>query len=130
MELLFESDRGFGTIGPQADVELATIDALAASAGTRPAQPDVLQTLGLFEVNPDQTLENARRAYGRGDLAGAMQGATVAREMWLGAAEVGRNRLLVGVGVALIVLVALGYAIALVRRIRRSRSARLAESPG
>jgi len=124
MELLFESERGFATVGSQADAELRTIEALVAAATTRPAAPDLVQTIGLSDVDPEEELATARRAYGRGDLVGALQSAAAAQEMWLGAAEVGRNRLFVAIGTALLVLLALAYAIAVVRRLRRGRRAR------
>ena len=41
--------------------------------------------------------------------------------MWTGASELGRNRLLFGIGIALLVGLALAYALAFARRIRRAR---------
>ncbi len=106
LETVFESDAGFEAATAEADAEQAAIEILVASSGTRPADPDLLQQLGMVGASPDAQLAVARDAFAAGELERSAREALQAQATWQGAWEVGRNRLLAGIGLALLALLA------------------------
>jgi hypothetical protein len=121
LETLFESDAGFAAVNAEADAEAAAIEIIGGSAATRPATPDVLQQLGLYGATPDVQLATAREAFAAGELERSAREALSARATWESASEVGRNRLLAAIGIALIVLVGILLIMARWRDHRRRR---------
>lgn len=115
----FEGSRGPGPALVELRAEEAAIREIAG-AETLGAQPrDLLQTLGLVGETPAVDLAAAGEAFEAGDLTTAVDRAQAARAAWLAAAEIGRQRLLVGLlGVA---LVGATVAFVLVTILRRRR---------
>jgi hypothetical protein len=117
LELAFESDAGFTAANAEADAEAAAIGLIVDAGATRPAAPDVVQQIGLLGSTPDVTLADARSAFARGELSTSAELAVSARETWTLAAEVGRNRILTGIGLAILA----GLAILLMGSVALSR---------
>jgi hypothetical protein len=121
LEAAFEGDAGFAAATAEADAERATIDALLAAAAARPAAPDTLARIGLFGTLPDETLAAGRAAFASGDLESAASAASSAYVTWAGAAETGRNRILAGVGAAILVLLGIFVTVSYARGSRAAR---------
>lgn len=119
LETAFETGAGIATANAEADAESATIQALVAAGAARPSGSGPLEQIGLIGETPGAELAAARTAFEAGDLALAADGASNARAAWQGAGEVGRNRILVAVGLVLLVLLALA-AMASIWRARRA----------
>ena len=131
LELAFESDGGFTAANAEADAESAAIDLLVSAAAARPAAPDPLQQLGLMWATPDDELAKAREAFTTGDLPVAARGAVTAEQTWLTATERGRNRLLIGLGLAILAVLAILVLASVVigrRTARRQRRLALARA--
>ena len=107
LETAFEGEGGFAAAAAEADAEAAAIEIVRRAAAARPAQPDVVQQLGLWGETPEANLENARNAFAAGDLEGAAREAMDAQATWQGAGEVGRNRILIALGITILVILAL-----------------------
>src|SRR6185436_13849487 len=75
--------------------ERAAIDRLAAAIATRPAEPMLLDRIGLAGADPEAAMTAARAAFVAGDLKGAVLAADRAATIWVGAVDVGRGRLAV-----------------------------------
>jgi hypothetical protein len=101
------------------------------AAAARPADPDPIQQLGLLWTEPSIQLRDARLDFERGDLEAAALGAVSAEQVWLSATELGRSRLLFGIGVAILVVLAILFLVsfALGRRAAR-RQGRLVVAAG
>lgn len=123
LETVFESDAGFEAATAEATREDAAIEIYARAAAARPAEPDVLQQLGLVGVAPDTALATARDAFATGDLERSAREALTAESIWQGASEVGRNRLLAGIGIGLLLLLAILLVFSRWRDGRRRRLA-------
>ena len=105
--------------------QLQVIDIYADAVESRPADPDVVTQLGLWEATPDVDLEAAASAFAAGDLEASAAAADAARLTWLGAPEIGRTRALIIAAVVLAVLFVLIVSIlGLVRRSRHRRATR------
>ncbi|HUQ78871.1 MAG TPA: hypothetical protein VM427_08405 [Patescibacteria group bacterium] len=92
MRTAFEGPRGFAAAAGEADAELAAIAAYTEARATAPADPTPLQRIGLWNSNPERTLEEAAAAFGAGDLRGTVEAAAFARTTWRTAGDIGRNR--------------------------------------
>jgi hypothetical protein len=126
LEAAFEGDIGFAAAAAEADAEEATIEALVAAEAARPAAPDQLARIGLFGTAPEETLAAGRAAFSSGDLEAAASAASSAYVTWAAAAETGRNRILVGTGVAILVVLAILATLSYARGRRVARR----EGPG
>ncbi len=115
----FERPDGFTSAADEAAAELASIDRYAAAAGTRPASPDLLQTLGLWGMTPDTELAQARTLFASGDLAGSATAAATAAAAWTGAESTGRGRLVSLAALTLAAVLAVALVIAWLRGRRR-----------
>ncbi|HET7473798.1 MAG TPA: hypothetical protein VFJ71_11780 [Candidatus Limnocylindrales bacterium] len=93
METDFESPRGFAVASAEADAEIAAINAYREAATTKPLQPSLLHQVGLWNSDPSAAMGAAAAAFTAGDLRGTVQSAAFARQIWTGADEIGRNRL-------------------------------------
>ncbi len=89
----FELPDGFATATDEAAAELESIKRYDLAAVTRPAAPDLLQTLGLWATTPDAELAQAGTLFATGDLGGSATAAANAAATWSGAEEMGRGRL-------------------------------------
>lgn len=92
MQTAFEGLRGFAAASGEADAELAAIAAYGEAAAAEPAEPSPLERIGLWNADPDQTLDDAAAAFAAGDLRGTVEGAAFARTTWQTAGDIGRNR--------------------------------------
>ncbi len=124
LELAFESDAGFTAASAEADAEAAAISLIVDAGAARPAAPDVVQQVGLLGSAPDAVLAAARGAFAQGELSTSAELAVSARETWLVAADVGRNRILTGIGLAILaglaILVLGSIALGRLRTTRRA----------
>jgi hypothetical protein len=94
METDFEGARGFAAASAEADAEMAAITAYRNAAASRPGTPDPLQSIGLWNTNPDSLLADAATAFAAGDLRTTVGDSVYAGAIWASATDVGRNRLL------------------------------------
>jgi hypothetical protein len=124
LELAFESDAGFEIANSEADAEAAAMDLLADAAAARPTSPDLLQQIGLYQATPDADLAAARSAFARGDLEDAARGAVTAEQAWLVATDLGRSRLLTGIGVAILAVLGILLLVSFVLGRRAARRQR------
>ena len=124
LELAFESDAGFTAASAEADAEAAAISLIVDAGASRPATPDAVQQVGLLWSTPDDVLADARRAFARGELSASAELAVNARETWALAADVGRNRILFGTGLVILlglaILVLGSFVLGRVRTTRRT----------
>jgi len=93
LHVAFGLPDGFASATDEAAAELESIDRYDAAAATRPAAPDLLQTLGLWGTTPDAELAESRTLFATGDLAGSAAAASAAAAAWSGAEDLGRGRL-------------------------------------
>jgi hypothetical protein len=126
LEQAFEATGDFAAANAEADAEAAAIQTLVIAAGSRPTDSSLLVQLGLIGAAPEATLEAARNAFAAGDLRLVVQDASAAQGTWLGAEEIGRNRVLAGIGIAVIALMGLALLIARLIGARRARARRRA----
>jgi hypothetical protein len=99
----FEGTRGPGAALAELRAEEAAIREVSGTEAIGQRPRDVLETLGLVGEAPAVDLAAAREEFEAGDLATAVDRAQAARATWLGAAEVGRQRVLAALlGVALV----------------------------
>ena len=121
LEEAFSLADGFDTAALEATAELETIARYDAATATRPAEPNPLQVLGMWEATPEADLARSRDLFAAGDLASSNDAAEAAAIVWVSAEDVGRGRLVSIVALMLAALLALALFIAWVRRIRRRR---------
>ena len=126
LRLAFEDDDGFDDATAETNAELDVIGRYVAADALRPAQMTPFLALGLWGLDPEQELAEARDAFARGDLPAAAAAAGYVATTWAEAEGVGQNR---AISIGLIVL-ALIFALAVVietaRRRRRRRRRRMA----
>ncbi len=94
MQTDFEGAQGFAAASAEADAELAAIAAYRDAANRRPASPDPLQAIGLWNSDPGAILASAGTAFAAGDLHASVAESAYAGTIWSSAASVGRNRIL------------------------------------
>jgi len=121
LEEAFSMPDGFDTAAQEATAELDAIKRHDAAAATRPAEPNPLQVLGMWEAAPDADLARSRDLFATGDLASSNDAAEAAAIVWVSAEDVGRGRLVSIVALTLAALLALALFVAWVRSIRRRR---------
>jgi hypothetical protein len=120
LRTIFEGSGGPAAAATELAAERAAIDRLAAAIATRPADPMLLERLGLVGTDPEAGISAARAAFVAGDLSGAVLAADRAATIWVGAVDVGRGRLAV---VAAILATFAGLVLLVTAtRDRRSRS--------
>ena len=90
----FEGPRGFAAASAEADAELGAIAAYREATAARPLAPNLVQTIGLWNADPNGVLASAASAFTAGDLRATVEGSSFAEATWTSAAEVGRNRIL------------------------------------
>jgi hypothetical protein len=107
MQTDFEGPRGFASASAEADAELAAIGAYREAAVARPAEPDPITRIGLWNSDPNAAMGRAAEAFTAGDLQASVESSAYARRIWTTAAEIGRNRLLaVGASLAAVLVAA------------------------
>jgi hypothetical protein len=120
LEAAFEGNGGLAAAAAEASAELATVGALEAAQGTQPADPNVLQKIGLLGApDPQLRLADGKHAFAAGDLDAALAAATEFQATWTGAEETGRGRLVSVVLLPLSHLLLLGQLVQAGRRARR-----------
>ena len=124
----FEGEGGFAAALDEADAERAAIVAHATAAAARIADPDPLERLGLVGSEPEAALAASAAAFAAGDLPTAVGRASEAETIWVNAAEIGRNRIVTGAGVAVLALLVLAFGASFLRRRRVERRAALPAS--
>jgi len=128
LEAAFELRDGFATASEEATAELEAIERYDAAVATRPAEPDVLQVMGMWGTTPEADLARARDRFAAGDLAASTDSAGAAASVWVSAEDVGRGRL-VSIGALLLAfLLAVALVVAWVHG-RRDRRRRFAAHP-
>jgi hypothetical protein len=95
--------------------ESAAIARIAADAGSKPLDANIVESIGLIGDNSDAQIARARTTFASGDLTTAVGAADTAHDAWLGATERGRGRL----AVAAAVLAAFGLIVLAWSRRRR-----------
>lgn len=125
----FEGDAGLAIARAEGEAEVAAISAIAAAAaaGADPDRADAIDRIGLLGAEPETDLAAARGLFAQGDLGPAVERAEAARARWLGAREIGRNRVLAGVAGLLVVFAVI---LLVTSRLRRTRSERLDREEG
>ena len=125
----FEGEGGSAAAIAEAEAEIATLQAIARAEETAdaPVRGDAIERLGLVGQEPTADLEAARAAFEAGDLETAVARAEAAHSTWLGAGEIGRNRLLAGVAGLLVLFAAI---LLVTSRLRRPRPERLDREKG
>jgi hypothetical protein len=113
---LFEDEADLVGASEEAVRELAVIEALEGSHGTKPQGDDPLVSLGLIGVDPAASLADARQAFSDGRLDDALASAAVASTDWRGAWDEGRRRLLVLVALIATTMVLGSAAVGWMRR--------------
>jgi hypothetical protein len=105
MRAAFEGPRGFAAASAESGAELAAIGAYQAAAGSRPAAPDPLEMIGLWNADPVASLDAAAAAFTAGDLRRTVEASSFAKAIWETARDVGRSRVLaVGASLAAVLL--------------------------
>jgi hypothetical protein len=117
----FEGDDLFADATVEIEAQVLTIDRYEEAVAARPADPDLITQLGLWEETPELDLEAAATAYAAGDLEASARASEAALGTWLGAANVGQGRALIIASVAVGILLALLFAIAALLQRRRNR---------
>jgi hypothetical protein len=128
LETAFELRDGFATASAEATAELEVIERFDAAVATRPAEPDVLQVLGMWGATPEADLARARDLFAAGDLAAATDAAGAAASVWFSAEDVGRGRLVSLGALVLALLLAIALFVGWLRG-RRRRRRRFAAHP-
>ena len=123
LRVAFEGDLGFAAALAEAEAQQGAIAAYEMASGRRIDEPDVLQTIGLLGSEPEALLAEAAAAFAAGDLETAVGHAGTAEAIWLGADEIGRNRIVTGVGVSALVLLLIAFGVSAVRQRRRRAAA-------
>jgi hypothetical protein len=121
LEEAFSLPDGFDSAGLEGASELDAIARYDAAAATRPAEPNPLQVLGMWETTPDADLARSRDLFAAGDLASSTDAAAAAAIVWTTAEDVGRGRLVSIIALTLAALLAIAFVVAWVRAIRRRR---------
>jgi hypothetical protein len=121
LEDAFSLPDGFDTAAAEATAELEAIARYDAAAATRPAEPNPLQLLGMWEATPEADLARSRDLFASGDLASSNDAAEAAAIIWVSAEDVGRGRLVSIIALTLAALLAVAFVVAWIRAIRRRR---------
>ncbi len=121
LQVAFELPDGFNAARLEATEELSAIARFDGAVATRPAEPDLLELLGMLGTTPEADLTHARALFAAGDLAGSRAAAGAAAAVWTSAADVGRGRLVSIVALTLAALLALALLIGGLRGRRRRR---------
>ena len=94
MRTAFEGERGFAAASAESGAELAAIDAYRAAVASRIANPDPLETIGLWNAEPAAALGNAAASFAAGDLRATAEGSALAKAIWTTSRDIGRNRVI------------------------------------
>ncbi|HEX7472190.1 MAG TPA: hypothetical protein VF323_03840 [Candidatus Limnocylindrales bacterium] len=116
----FEGDVGPAAAATELATEEAAVDRLAADIAIRPAEPGLVERIGLMGEDPDGEIAAARAAFASGDLTGGVRLADGAATTWVGALDVGRGRLAGAAGI--LTLFAALVLLVTASRDRRSRA--------
>jgi hypothetical protein len=120
----FEGGAGSTAMTAEADAEVATIGAYQTATGTRPAQLDPIEQIGLLDAAPDADLARARTAFADGKLRDSVEASASARAAWLDARDLGQKRLMSIIGAAVAAVLGLGFLLLSARRWARRRARR------
>lgn len=119
LRITFEGAGGLTAAAAEATAEQAAVDAISAAQAARPREAGPGERLiigvGMLLTDPEAQLQDSLTSLAEGDLAAAYAAAQSADAVWSGAAQVGRNRILSAVLLAIALLLLLG----LVRQRRR-----------
>jgi hypothetical protein len=114
------ADTSFDDANAIADAELADLVALRTATDAADAPRDPLVSIGLLGSTPDAALADARTAFSRGS-AGAAAAASAVTALLAGAADAGRDRLVLSF-TAIVILLVIAVGTVIVRRRQRARS--------
>jgi hypothetical protein len=119
LQAVFEGNGSFAAAASEADAELQAIAAYEAASALRPAKPDFVTDVGLWNASPADDLAASADAFAAGDLRGSVGGSRRAQIAWAGAAELGRNRIMSILGATIAALIAVAFIVGRVRSVRR-----------
>lgn len=120
-EAAFESDAGFPAAATEADAELLTIEAYVRARDARPANPGIVEAVGLWWATPEADFARAADTFEAGDLRGSVAASAAARLAWERAADVGRSRLMTILAAMLVAVVMVGFLVSWFRALRTRR---------
>ena len=121
LQTAFELPDGFLVASQEASAEIAAIARHNVAAATRPAAPDLLQTMGMWGATPEADLARSRDLFAAGDLDASIDAAGSAAIIWVSAEDVGRGRLVSIVALVLAILLAVAMLVGWLRERRRRR---------
>lgn len=121
LKAAFESEAGFAAAATEADAELMTIDAYTRARDARPADPGIVEEVGLWWTTPELDLARAVDAFQGGDLRGSVEASAAAHLAWESAPEVGRSRIMTSLAAALVAIVMVAFFVGWVRGLRTRR---------
>lgn len=124
LEAAFGSDAGFPAAATEADAELLTIEAYVRARDARPANPGIVEAVGLWWTTPEIDFARAASAFEVGDLRQSVEASAAARLAWEGATDTGRSRLMTILAAALVAVVMVGFFVSWFRALRTRRSMR------
>lgn len=116
----FEGPAGPTAAASEADLQLATIDAISAAEMSSHQVDDLFAQVGLLGLSPEQEVVAARAAFADGNMSAAQAHAATAQSTWQSADGRGRQRVL-SVVVVLLGVIVLLIAGAVAMRTRRAR---------
>lgn len=120
------ADNGLDEATALGNDELAALTAIGDAKGKVEAEPDLVSKIGLLGSTPEISYEAARAAFEGGDIAGAKASAADAAAIVAGAAAIGQQRLAIGIGAVIGLLVLVVLLLVARRRRRRRRALTLA----
>jgi hypothetical protein len=122
------ADDGFSDATALANDQLAALAAIADARDKVEADPDLVSKVGLIGSTPEVTYQAARTAFEAGDIAGAKASAGAAVAAVTGAVALGQQRIAIGSGIAIGLVVLIAALPVLRRRRRRRASVALSEA--
>ena len=105
----------------EASNELQVLQAIGTASAADPANPSIVDTVGLIGVDPAGNLAAATTAFSAGDMATARSDALAADVAWSAAADTGSLRIRISLAVLIVVLVFVGFVVSQIRRVGRFR---------
>jgi hypothetical protein len=124
LEAAFEGTAGFAAAAAEADAQLTSIRAYVDARDARPADPGILEQVGLWWATPDIDLVRAADAFALGDLRTSVEASAAARLAWDGAEDLGQSRLMTILAATLVAIVAVGFIVSQARGLKTRRSTR------
>ncbi|HET9344117.1 MAG TPA: hypothetical protein VFO05_00330 [Candidatus Limnocylindrales bacterium] len=130
LEAAFEGDRGFAAASAEAEAQLTAIRAYAQATAVRPADPGIVEQIGLWGTEPEADIARAAATFSTGELRDSVAASAAAFSAWDGAHELGRNRVMTMLAAAIAAIVAVAFVVNGIRGVARRRTTRTARTTG